>query len=82
MATITASVSFPAELGVFLEENPEISLSKIVQTKLYEMKNDANSIRGRLKALEIKLFRATGKLQSVLDYCEKQGVIIPADVLE
>lgn len=82
MATTTLSVSIPLELTNFLEENPEISPSKIIQTKLYEMKNDASSVQSRIKAYEIKLFRAVGKLNRVLEYCESKGYAIPENVLE
>ena len=82
MATQILSVSIPAELGSFLEENPEISPSKIIQSKLLEMKNDNASIQSRIKAYEIKLFRATGKLNRVLEYCESKGFAIPENVLE
>ena len=82
MATQILSVSIPAELGSFLEENPEISPSKIIQSKLLEMKNDNASVQSRVKAYEIKLFRVTGKLNRVLEYCESKGFAIPENVLE
>ena len=82
MATQIVSVSIPVELGQFLEENPEISPSKIIQSKLLEMKNDEATINSRVKAYEIKLYRATGKLNKVLEYCESKGFAIPGNVLE
>ena len=82
MATQIISVSIPVELGNFLEENPEISPSKIIQSKLIEMKNDETNLQNRIKAYEIKMYKLSGKLTKVLEYCESKGFAIPENVLE
>ncbi len=81
MATSIISVSVPYELAQFLEENEEISPSKIIQAKLFEMKNDEARIGSRLKAAEIRCIRVSEKLNKILRYCEEQNIVIPDNVL-
>jgi hypothetical protein len=75
------SVSIPNDLAEFLDENDEISPSKIIQSKLYEMKNDEARIGSRLKAAEIRCIRLSEKLNKVLRWCEEQNIVIPDNVL-
>ena len=82
MATTIISVSIPMELAQFLEENEGISPSKIVQNKLFEMKNDKESFITRVRALEIRNGNLSKKLNDLLMWCEEQKVIIPANVLD
>jgi len=82
MATNIISVSVPLELATFLEENPEISPSKIIQSKLFEMKNDDARLSVRIKALDIRNARLSAKLEKVLVWCEDNKVVIPNNVLE
>jgi hypothetical protein len=82
MATNIISVSVPMELAQFLEENPEISPSKIIQTKLFEMKNDEARLEQRIKAYEIRNGRISAKLNKVLEWVEEQKLVIPDNVLE
>jgi len=65
-----------------LEQNPEISPSKVIQTKLYEIKQEEAKLKERLKASEIKIYSLSGKLNRVLEYCASQEFAIPNDVLD
>ncbi len=76
------SVSVPSELAQFLEENPEISPSKIIQTKLFEMKNDDARLSTRIKALDIRNARLSAKLNKILEYADDKKFIFPDNVLE
>jgi len=76
------SVSIPNELAAFLDENTEISPSKIIQSKLFEMKNDENRLSMRIKAYEIRNSRLTAKLDKILRYAEEKNFIFPDNVLE
>ena len=82
MATTTLSVSIPLEQSNFLEENPEISPSKIIQGKLFEIMNDQNRMQTRIKAYEIRNVRLSAKLDKVLRYAEEQNFHFPDNVLE
>lgn len=82
MATNILSVSIPKDLAEFLDENTEISPSKVLQSKLYEIKEQEARANMRVKACEIRLYRATGRLQKIIDWCEKNNIVIPDDVLE
>ena len=86
MATNILSVSIPLDLAQFLEENPEISPSKIVQTQLYNMKNEAAKQKELIKAYEIKLSRATRRLNAALEVvesdCTKEVQLKIQDVLD
>lgn len=81
MATTIISVSVPLELAKFLEENPELSPSKVLQERLYSIMTEEFKLQQRVKAYETRLFTATGKLNRILEYCEQQKVIIPNNVL-
>jgi len=82
MATNILSVSIPKDLAEFLEENSEISPSKVIQAKLYEIKEQEARASMKIKAYEVKLYRATGRLQKLIDWLQKQEIAIPDDVLE
>jgi hypothetical protein len=82
MATNILSVSIPKELADFLEENPEISPSKVLQVKLFEIKEQETRLQERIKAYEIKLFRASGRLNKLCSWLEEQKIAIPQDVLD
>ena len=82
MATSIISVSVPYELAQFLEENSGISPSKIIQDKLYEMKNDENRLSTRIKAYEIRNARIIAKLDKILRWAEEKNIVIPDNVLE
>ena len=81
MATSIISCSIPIDLVDFLEENPDISPSKILQAKLYEMKNDEARLSTRIKAYEIRNARLSAKLDKVLRYAEEQNFTFPDNVL-
>jgi len=82
MASNIISVSVPFELAQFLEENTEISPSKILQSKLFEMKNDENRSSMKIKALEIRNSRLSVKLEKILNWAEDNKITIPDNVLE
>ena len=82
MATNIISVSVPLELAQFLDENPDLSPSKIVQEKLFQIKNETARMNERLKAYEIRNGRIALKLDKVLRWCEANNVVLPDDVLE
>jgi len=82
MATNIISVSIPLELAQFLEENQDISPSKIIQAKLFEMKNDDNRSSMKIKALDIRNARLSVKLEKILNWAEDNKVVIPDNVLE
>lgn len=65
-----------------MEENPDLSPSKIIQTKLYEIKFEEEKLKLRMKAAENKIFNLSGKLNRVLEYCASKEFNIPQDVLE
>lgn len=81
MATNILSVSIPKDLADFLEENPDISPSKVLQAKLYEIKEQESKLKDRIKAYEVKLFRQTGRITKLTDWLEKHQIAIPDDVL-
>ena len=82
MATSIISVSVPYELAQFLEENADISPSKIIQNKLFEMKNDENRLNVRIKAYEIRNSRLSEKLERILRWAEDNNITIPENVLD
>lgn len=81
MATAIISVSIPADLNNFLIENPSISPSKVLQMKLYEMKDSAEQAKTQMRGLEIRNGRLSAKLNSVLEWCEDNKITIPDNVL-
>ena len=76
------SVSIPTELALFLEENTEISPSKIIQSKLFEMKNDDARLSSKIKVYEIRNSNLARKLDKILRYAEEQNFHFPDNVLE
>ena len=82
MATNIISVSVPLELAQFLEENDGISPSKLLQTKLYELKNYNVNVSTQIKGLEHRNGKLAQKLQRILTWCEQNKVIIPDNVLD
>ena len=82
MATNILSVSIPKDLAEFLEENPSISPSKVLQAKLYEIKEQEARLKDRIKAYEVKLYRQSGRLTTLLQWLEKKEIAIPDDVLQ
>lgn len=82
MASNIISVSVPFELAQFLEENTDISPSKILQNKLFEMKNDENRSSMRIKALDIRNARLSAKLEKILNWAEDSKIVIPDNVLD
>jgi hypothetical protein len=65
-----------------LEDNPEISPSKVLQQKLFSIKEEEARLQEKLKVYEVRLSRLVNKLNAVLRYCEAQNFVIPQDVLE
>ena len=82
MATSTLSVSIPLELCNFLEENTDLSPSKIIQSRLYEIKNDLDRSSNKLKVFENRNIALSTKLNNVLRWVEEQNLVIPDNVLE
>lgn len=81
MATQIITCSLPLELGKFLEENQEISPSKVLQEQLFKMRDDESRLNERVKAYEIRNQRITHRLDKILRYVEAQNIAIPDDVL-
>lgn len=82
MATVIISCSIPVELSDFLQNNPEVSPSKVLQSSLCKIKDEENKLGERLRAYEIRNGRVTAKLDKVLRWIEEQKLTIPQDVLE
>ncbi len=82
MATNVLSVSIPQDLAQFLDENPTVSPSKVLQVKLSEMKDSVNQSNVRIKALDIRNARLSAKLSKILEWCEDNKVVIPDNVLD
>lgn len=82
MATNIITCSIPMELATFLDENPEISPSKVLQQKLYQIKEEEVKLQEKIKVYEVRMSRYINKLAAILKYCEEQKFEIPKDVLE
>ena len=82
MATNIITCSIPVELAQFLEDNPEISPSKVLQQKLFAIKEEEARLQEKLRVYEVKTSRLVNKLANILRYCEAQNFVIPQDVLE
>ncbi len=82
MATNIITCSIPVELARFLEENEELSPSKVLQARLFQIKNDEYGLQERLKANILRVENATRRLNNVLRFCESINIAIPANVLE
>lgn len=59
---VIKSVSIPLELAEFLDKNPELSLSKIVQARLLEIKDQKAIYENRVKVYENKMHILQQKL--------------------
>ncbi len=82
MATQIITCSIPLELGTFLDENPEISPSKVLQEQLFNIRNNQAKMNERIKAFEIRNGRLSARLEKVLRWVEGLNVSIPEDVLD
>lgn len=82
MATNIITCSIPLELAKFLEENPQISPSKVLQTGLYKIQIDEIKLQEILKGLESRLARQSNRLRKLQEWLDEQGVTIPENVLE
>ena len=82
MGTHIISCSIPRELEQFLDENPEISPSKVLQEQLFNIRNNEAKMNERIKAFEIRNGRLSSKLDKVLRWVETLNVPIPEDVLD
>jgi len=81
MATSVLSVSIPNELADFLDKNESLSPSKILQAKLWEIKDQMNQHESMVKALSVRNQNLASKLGNILEWCEDNKVIIPDNVL-
>lgn len=81
MATVIITCSIPIELSEFLNENPDLSPSKILQQKIFEIKADEAKLQTRLKAYEIRNSSIRMKLDRICKWAEEQNIDIPNDVL-
>lgn len=68
---VIKSVSIPEELAQFLDKNPELSLSKIVQARLIEMKEQKTIYENRLRVYENKLGVVTRELFAANEEIER-----------
>jgi hypothetical protein len=75
------SCSIPDDLKIFLTENPEISPSKVLQQRLYSMRDEEARLTERVKSYEIRVARISNKLARICSWAEEQKVVIPEDVL-
>ena len=82
MVTVVISCSIPVELSNFLQNNPEVSPSAVLQSGLCKIRDDENKLAERLKGYEIRNGRITAKLDKVLRWIEEQKLTIPQDVLD
>ena len=60
--TVIQSVSFPVEMQHFLDENPDLSLSKMLQSKIIEIQEN----RRQISEDNLRQKRVTQKLQEHL----------------
>ena len=82
MATNIITCSIPIVLAQFLEENPELSPSKVLQSRLFEIREQEARLQDRLKANLIRIENISRKLGNVLRYAEEKKFAIPTNVLE
>lgn len=68
------SISINNELEKFLKENPLLSLSKICQTQLYNIKDQTEHQKIKIKVLENKLQQLQEKLWESNESLEKEKV--------
>lgn len=76
--TIVKSVSYPRSMQKFLDENPELSLSKMVQAKIIEIMNnrkiyfeEIGRLKKQNKFLQEKILFLQEKLLQATDELEK-----------
>jgi hypothetical protein len=82
MATNIISCSIPMELAKFLQDNNSISPSKVLQQRLYEIRENEEQLKLRLKVYEDKIYRISARLNKLLYYLQDNKIEIPQDVLE
>lgn len=82
MATQIITCSIPLELGTFLTENPEISPSKVLQERLFSIRNDEMRMNEKIKSFEIRNGRLSDKLNRLLMWLDEQKIVIPDNVLD
>lgn len=58
MASKIYTISLPEHLAAYLEENSELSLSKITQAALNNIQENRSDLKERCKILEQKFLRA------------------------
>jgi len=68
------SISLNNELEEFISENPDLSLSKILQQALYNIKNERQHFEVKLKAAGIRNNRLQKELLKSTDFIEKEGL--------
>lgn len=74
MATYTLNVSIPKEQAEFLEENPEISPSKVFQAKIsefMELKMDSKTVTAELRAGNKRLQEQRDK---AIEFIDRKGL--------
>lgn len=72
MTTIQIMTSIPIELGIFLEEHSEISPSKVLQSRLFEIKEQKAQEDIRFKVMESKMQTILRKFESLSQFlCDK-----------
>lgn len=71
MAQIIRSVSISKEQAEFLDENRELSLSKICQSKINDMMNDSTIYAHRLTQLEGANIQLQNALKLATDQLDK-----------
>jgi hypothetical protein len=59
---VIKSVSLPLEMAQFLDKNSELSLSKIIQSKIKEIIENRTTYENRMKVLENRLTIVCQKL--------------------
>lgn len=68
---VIKSVSIPQDLADFLDRNPELSLSKIVQSKLIEIMQTKTAYENRIRVYENKMHVLQTKLFEANEEIEK-----------
>lgn len=82
MPTSIITCSIPIELAEFLKDNPEISPSKVLQQKLFAIKDEEERLKEKVKGYEVRLVTAARRLEKILNFVSDNGLTIPKDVLE
>jgi hypothetical protein len=76
MAATILTISIPAEQAVFLDENPEISPSKLFQAKLTECIDFQKSGITRLKEAEDRNKRITEHRDKAINFIDSKGLMV------